>query len=114
MNRSFPIALLLGGALFSIQPADACHRFARWAYPTPQRCGVEHARQAPQKPAEARPDHSWYVEMVTKPDAPAAPLEADQRTPAEIKDFDEHYEQVEKHKAEINFQMDLIRRSEGW
>jgi len=26
-------------ALFSVQPALSCHRYAHWGYPWPQRCG---------------------------------------------------------------------------
>lgn len=32
------LGLLIG--LVHVVPATACHRFARWYYPTPQRCGV--------------------------------------------------------------------------
>lgn len=50
------------------QPAEACHRFARWNYPWPQRCAGSHA------PAPVI-DRSWYVEIVL-PDERAAGIEA--------------------------------------
>src|SRR5271166_2979887 len=37
------LSIVAGGfalALFSVQPALSCHRYAHWAYPWPQRCGV--------------------------------------------------------------------------
>ena len=34
--RGFVLAL----ALVCAPPAHACHRFQRWAYPYPQRCGL--------------------------------------------------------------------------
>jgi hypothetical protein len=34
-----PLAVVL--ALAIAQPAFACHRFSRWLYPYPQRCGVK-------------------------------------------------------------------------
>lgn len=38
--RGFALVL----ALVSAQPAHACHRFHRWAYPYPQRCGLSEER----------------------------------------------------------------------
>jgi hypothetical protein len=37
------VTLLLIGLTYAV-PATACHRFARWYYPTPQRCSVAYAR----------------------------------------------------------------------
>lgn len=37
------VVLVLALVLVASQPADACHRFARWKYPWPQRCGVSGA-----------------------------------------------------------------------
>ena len=34
------VVLVLALVLVASQPADACHRFARWKYPWPQRCGA--------------------------------------------------------------------------
>ena len=33
-------ALALVSVLVAVQPAHACHRFKRWSYPFPQRCGL--------------------------------------------------------------------------
>ena len=41
MKRTALIVGLLIGLTHAV-PATACHRFARWYYPTPQRCGMEH------------------------------------------------------------------------
>lgn len=43
--------------LYAIE-ANACHRYAVWHYPTPQRCGVF-----------ARVDRSWTVEITRLPTA---------------------------------------------
>jgi hypothetical protein len=64
MNKTFTFAktmmirrLILVASLVFAQPASACHRFAVWKYPTPQRCGVAtHARVAPKAPAPAPVD----------------------------------------------------------
>jgi hypothetical protein len=54
--RGFVAALVL----LSAQPAHACHRFQRWAYPYPQRCGL--------KPAPSRPgDERVTVEITVTP-----------------------------------------------
>jgi hypothetical protein len=46
-------ALLLMGLTYAV-PATACHRFARWYYPTPQRCSVvPMARMARSRPPSA-------------------------------------------------------------
>ena len=34
------VVLALALVLVASQPAQACHRFHVWRYPTPQRCGV--------------------------------------------------------------------------
>ena len=37
------LSIVAGGfalALFSVQPALSCHRYAHWGYPWPQRCGA--------------------------------------------------------------------------
>ncbi len=115
MNHFLLPALALGTALFSIQPADACHRFHTWRYPWPQRCGV-----AVPAPLHASQDRSYYVEITSPPkaEAPAppspreAPLETDLRTPDQIKDFDEHYIELDKHKGELNFMLDVLHRNE--
>jgi hypothetical protein len=33
--------LALAALMMTAAPAEACHRFARWHYPWPQRCGVQ-------------------------------------------------------------------------
>jgi hypothetical protein len=42
------LGLLIG--LVHVVPATACHRFARWYYPTPQRCGVFPRMVSPRPP----------------------------------------------------------------
>jgi hypothetical protein len=59
-------------AILVAQPAEACHRFARWNYPWPQRCRVTplsayHAQTLPQAKAP-EDDPSWYFEIVVPPD----------------------------------------------
>jgi hypothetical protein len=39
-------ALAFMAALMAVQPAHACHRFKRWSYPWPQRCGTVLAQAA--------------------------------------------------------------------
>ena len=54
-RAAFIVGLLIG--LTHAVPATACHRFARWYYPTPQRCGVGHvvrmARVVSPRPSSA-------------------------------------------------------------
>jgi len=95
-------ALMLGLALASIEPADACHRFHVWHYPQAQRCGA-----SPVRLADAR---IWTVEITKVP--PSAPLEADQRTPEQIQDFVEHEIALAKHHDEINGLMILLHAQE--
>lgn len=56
MKRATFIVGLLMGLTYAV-PATACHRFARWYYPTPQRCGVGHvyrvARVVSPRPSSA-------------------------------------------------------------
>ncbi len=114
-------ALALGAALFSIQPADACHRFHIWRYPYPQRCdGAANRSTLNLRTVPPTPDRSYYVEIITAPKAEApsppapreAPLETDLRAPDQIKDFDEHYIELDKHKGELNFMLDVLHRNE--
>lgn len=39
--------VIAAGLLLIASPASACHRFARWSYPWPQRCGVGLAQRPP-------------------------------------------------------------------
>jgi hypothetical protein len=73
--------------ILSVQDAQACHRFSRWYYPTPQRCSVGR-------------DKTWFVE-VTKMPVVAQP-ERDLRTPEQINDEEEHQRMVAQHKDELN------------
>jgi hypothetical protein len=63
MRRALITILFVGGML---EPAQACHRFARWGYPWPQRCGLTapvHRVSAP-PPFEPR----TAAEIVVNPD----------------------------------------------
>ena len=55
--------VLAFSVLFAVQPALACHRYAVWRYPWPQRCDVAtHAvHHSPTEPKD------WYVEIVLTP-----------------------------------------------
>jgi hypothetical protein len=62
MRRAL-ITILFVGAM--LEPAQACHRFARWGYPWPQRCGLTapvHRVSAP--PVERR----TAAEIVVNPE----------------------------------------------
>jgi hypothetical protein len=64
--------LLLTTALMLATPVDAaaCHRYARWYYPYPQRCYTATA-SAPLRHRANEQSHDWYVEFVlpeAKPD----------------------------------------------
>jgi hypothetical protein len=63
--------LLLASALFASAPADAasCHRYARWYYPWPQRCGfVALARQA-----QIRANSRKFLQTVSLGRGPSGP-----------------------------------------
>jgi hypothetical protein len=47
--------------LLATTPAQACHKYAHWYYPYPQRCGVA-LRATPQLA-----DKVWYVEVTAIP-----------------------------------------------
>ena len=47
------VALALVVGLLASQPAQACHRFQRWNYPFPQRCGYLSGRLNTQIMAQA-------------------------------------------------------------
>ena len=110
------IKIALATLLVSAQPAEACHRFAIWRYPTPQHCAVTRAAY---HAGEAK---SYYVEITTPPPAPVAkpiPLPAveniaqpDPRTPEQIADQKEHDEAVAASKGEINKLMTILRAEE--
>lgn len=82
---SLAVALLFAGTA----NAAACHRFSRWHYPWPQRCGDAHHTYA--RPAAFNPpvattddDHSWYVEITKVPltwdgDVPSPALTDEER-----------------------------------
>ncbi len=103
-------ALALGAALFSIQPADACHRFHVWKYPFPQRCSTNTPDFAPgarvrrplSRDIPSADPHSYYVEIV----------EQDTRTPDQISDYDEHNFAVLQHHEDINRMMIILHAEE--
>jgi hypothetical protein len=79
MTRALATILLVGA---TIQPAQACHRFTRWHFPWPQRCGLivkpeRQARLTPTRPAPAE-----VREIVVTPEL-----------------LDEHYAGIAKLKA---------------
>jgi hypothetical protein len=55
MRNKVALAALLICA-FGAQPANACHRFARWYYPWPQQCGGRVNRVMPVAMRVYRPD----------------------------------------------------------
>ena len=82
MIRALTMILLVGA---TAQPAQACHRFTRWHFPWPQRCGaliVKHERQArlvlPTPPVEDRaaPNIVILPELLDEHDVGIAKLRA--------------------------------------
>jgi hypothetical protein len=92
-------AVVIAAALLLIaSPASACHRFSRWSYPWPQRCGV-----APgQGPRIARVV-AGEVEPPKSEPAPA-PLPAPSKEDLDAK---ERAQAIERLKVELS-----IRASE--
>lgn len=80
-------ALLIASMLvITGNPAEACHRFSVWRYPTPQHCGVTVERD-------------WYVEFKLPPSPLTKP---DLRTPEQIREQAEHDKAIADHKDELN------------
>ena len=81
MIRALATVLLIGATL---QPAQACHKFTRWNFPWPQRCGapVKHERQtrlvltAPSEDRTAAPDIVIVPELLDEHDVGIAKLRA--------------------------------------
>ena len=58
---------IIAASVLAADPAQACHHYSRWYYPTPQpRCSIRFAAHTTREA-----DHSWYVEFVL-PDADPA------------------------------------------
>ena len=71
MIRALATILLVGA---TVQPAQACHRFAHWKYPWPQRCGAVHSK--PHYAALILPDarrRSSLVPSAPQPENRTAP-----------------------------------------
>lgn len=90
MRAGLIVALLL-----VVSPAQACHRFRVWNYPTPQRCAV----------AQVQVDHSWFVEIQDTAVVVA-------RTPEQDADQIDHDAAVAAHKGELNDLMQVLKMNE--
>jgi hypothetical protein len=103
--------VIAAALIVSAQPATACHRFAVWKYPFPQRCAV--TRTTYHAPAPAK---TYYVEITTPPQIPLPKVDAitepEQRTNEQIRDQQEHDEAVAAHKDEINGLMFILHAKE--
>jgi hypothetical protein len=86
---------LIVACVLVVSPAHACHRFAVWKYPFPQRCAV----------AQLQVDHSWFVEI-------ADPAPTVGRTSEQEADQREHDNAVQAYKGDINDLMSVLKMNE--